>query len=99
MRIKHVIEWILLGVDWHNIMMEIVVIGRGLRPLLLIVTLLKLIASEAEIPETVNRRQNGDIYTHYNSSSTFACRDDNNLTYFVSERKCVKNQQLINGNL
>ena len=61
--------------------------------------MLKVIATEEGIPETVNRRQSGDIYTHYNSSSTFACRDDINLTYLVSEGRCVKNQQLIRGNL
>ena len=70
-----------------------------IRCFIVIMIMFKFIVSEERIPETVSRRQSGDIYTHYNSSSTFACRDDNNLTYLVSEGRCVKNQQLINSNL
>ena len=69
------------------IMAEMVAIGGAIiiKRSIMMMIMLKLIASEPGIPETVNRRVSGDLYTHYNSSSTFTYRDDNNLTYLVSE--------------
>lgn len=52
-----------------------------------------------DIPELVYRRLSGDSYSFYNSTHEQSiCRDDNNLTYLVNERKCVKNQELLNSN-
>ena len=54
---------------------------------------------DTNVPVTVNRRLNGDIYyTNFNSTDPSACSDDNNLTFLVSERRCVKNQELFDGN-
>ena len=48
--------------------------------------------------QSVNRQLSGDSYTAYNSPSKGStCHDDNNLTLLVSERRCVKNEELFNG--
>ena len=54
----------------------------------------------SDIPVVIKRRLNGDIiYYDLNVTSTnfITCGDDNNLTFLVSERRCVKNQELLNG--
>ena len=49
---------------------------------------------------SVFRRYGGDIFETINSSGLpHACHDDNNLTYLVSEEQCVKNQELLHGNI
>ena len=37
------------------------------------------------------------INWHLNSSDHLVCHADNNLTYLVNERRCVKNQELFSG--
>lgn len=75
--------------------------SRGLGSvLLMVVVTLKLIASEEGVPAIVHRRLSGDTYQYLNSGNLTdlsICRDDDNLTFIVSERRCVKNQELING--
>ena len=57
---------------------------------------LQVAVTEDEIPVLVARRLNGDLYMNYNSSDHYTCHDDN-LTFLVSERICVKDQELIDG--
>ena len=67
--------------------------------LLLVVVTLKLIASEKGVPAIVHRRLSGDTYQYLNSGNLTdlsICHDDGNLI-IVSERRCVKNQELIKG--
>ena len=52
--------------------------------------------ADSRIPVTVNRRPTGDIIT-LSSENTILCNNDDNLTYLVSERQCVRNQGLLNG--
>ena len=52
--------------------------------------------ADSWIPATVNRRHTGDNII-FSSGNTMACNDDDNLTYLVSERQCVRNQGLLNG--
>ena len=54
------------------------------------------IVSNVTVPVRVTRRLTGDIY-YDNLSNYYICRDDDNLTFLVSERRCVKNQELLNG--
>ena len=71
--------------------------SRGLRVLVLVT--IACLASKEEIPVTVSRRLSGDSYQYFNSSSLPPlCLDD--LTYLVSEDRCVGDQELfvINGN-
>ena len=68
--------------------------------LLMVVVTLKLIASEEGVPAIVHRRLSGDTYRYLNSGNLTdlsICHDDGNLTFIVSERRCVKNQELIKG--
>ena len=55
---------------------------------------------DASIPEFVSRRQSSDVYYYKNDSSlgTF-CDNENyiNVTYLVSERKCVTYEDLLTG--
>lgn len=51
--------------------------------------------SDNDVPITVTRRLSGDI-VHVSSTSHFSC-DKLNLTFLISDRKCVKNQELTNG--
>ena len=53
--------------------------------------------SDVDVPVRVNRRISGDIY--YSNNNSLACNDDDNITFLVSERRCVKNEELFNGNL
>ena len=78
-------------------------VSQGSKSVLFVVILFCAFASlinigDTNIPVTVNRRLNGDIYTNFNSTDSSACSDDNNLTFLVSERRCVNNQELFNGN-
>ena len=75
-------------------------ISRGLGSVLLMVVIVKLTASEEGVPAIVNRRLSGDTYQYLNSGNLtdlYICSDDDNLTFVVSERRCIKNQELING--
>ena len=76
--------------------MEMDLTSRGLRVLVLVS--IACLTSEEEIPVTVSRRLSGDSYQHFSSSSLSLCID--NLTYLVSEDRCVEDQELfvINGN-
>ena len=79
--------------------MNLTLFDRGQRLLLLtIIIALRLIASEEEIPTTVNRRLGGDTYLLLNSSEIIPLCGDNNLTFLVSEVRCVNNQDLFDGN-
>jgi hypothetical protein len=75
---------------------EMSLIGSGVRVLILVSIASHLIlASEGNIAEQVQRRLDGDIYRY--SSTNFVCRE--NLTYLVSENRCVNDQELFNGNV
>ena len=54
-----------------------------------------LACTGSETPEVVNRRDVGDTY-QLSASSTEVCNEGNNLTYLVSEQRCVRNQELLN---
>ena len=74
-------------------------VHTGLKSLLVIlVGLSKIVTGEEGVPMSVSRRRGGDSFHILNSSEQFLCRDDNDLTYLVHERRCVKNQELFNGN-
>ena len=55
-----------------------------------------LLAMEG-IPVNVSRRQSGDIYYLYHDKEHTICNEGNNMTYMVSERRCVSDQRLFNG--
>ena len=64
-----------------------------------------LVQSEGNVdPSTpvisVQRRQSNDVYYYDNGSNHEVCDSDNyiNVTYLVSERRCVTNKDLFNGN-
>ena len=51
---------------------------------------------------SVSRRLSGDVYntiTLSNSTGHFICSGDGNLTFLVSERRCVNNEEFFNGEL
>ena len=74
--------------------------ARDLRYLLLIATYFKLSHCKENTPVIVNRRALGDTFTLINSGLDLSiCSDDQNLTYLVSSGKCVKNNDLLRGNL
>ena len=52
--------------------------------------------SQIPWPVTVSRRPTGDSIT-FSSGDQILCNIDDNLTYLVSERQCVRNQGLLNG--
>ena len=52
--------------------------------------------SDAGLPVIVNRRLSGDIIQYTASNSHISC-DDINATFLVSDRRCIKNQQLFDG--
>ena len=52
--------------------------------------------SDAGVPVTVIRRFSGDIIQYTASDSHISCRDAN-ATFLVSDRRCIKNQQLFDG--
>ena len=57
-----------------------------------------LIASDVNVPVSVTRRIGGDIY-YVTSTRHFVCSNGNNVTFLVSENRCIKNEELLNGNL
>ena len=63
----------------------------------LAVGLSTFVTCEEGIPVSVYRRLSGDTYWYLNSSRHSVCHDDNNLTYLVNERTCVKNQELFSS--
>ena len=65
----------------------------GLSVIMILACILEIAGSEA--PEVVNRRDSGDTY-QLSASSTKVCNEGNNLTYLVSEQRCVRNQELLN---
>jgi hypothetical protein len=60
-----------------------------------IILLASLVDSDDNVPLNVTRRIGGDIYA--TSTNFFTCHDDHNLTFLVGERRCVKNEELLNG--
>ena len=73
---------------------EISLIDRGLRVIVLVTIASNLMASEENIPVEVTRRLSGDIY--YLNTIVHSCQG--NSSYLVSEDRCVENQELFNGN-
>ena len=67
--------------------------------LILIVCALQFVASKEEMPVgTVNRRLTGDTY-YFNSTEIEFCKDQNNLTFLVSDARCVNIQYFFSGKL
>lgn len=86
--------------DWLNMVEK-----EALRlELLVIMTLsvcileFKVNGSDMYTQEVVSRRHGGDIYQLSTRDEIVSqtCHDDNNLTYLVSEQRCVRNQELLN---
>jgi hypothetical protein len=78
--------------------MSLIAIGRVL--VLVSIASNLILASEGNIPVQVNRRLSGDIYRYLHTWSSFdheVCQD--NLTYLISEDRCVNDQELFNGNV
>ena len=76
--------------------MEISLIGRGVRMIILVsIAINVILASEMSLPVRVSRRLSGDIYW-YSSDDFESCHD--NPTYLISEDRCVNDQELFNGN-
>ena len=73
--------------------------------LILVSALSSVALSEEEnsMVYSVNRRLNGDVYntiiTVPNSTGHSVCSDDGNLTFLVSDRRCVNNEEFFNGEL
>ena len=72
---------------------------RELVSFMIVATLMQSVncALEEGIPEVVNRRSLLDIYNLYGSGGAISCNEGNNSTYIVDERRCVDQQQLLNG--
>ena len=72
---------------------------RELISLMIITTLMQSVdcALQEGIPELVNRRSLLVIYNLYGSGDSVLCNEGNNFTYIVDERRCVDQQQLLNG--
>ena len=68
-------------------------------PCIILVSALSSVTGEEEnsMVQSVNRRLSGDIYTVSNSTVNFACSDGGNLTFLVSERRCVSNEEFFDG--
>ena len=72
-------------------------------PCIILVSALSSVAlseEEKSMVHSVNRRLSGDIYntiTLPNSTCSFACSDGGNLTFVVSERRCVSNEEFFDG--
>ena len=64
--------------------------------IIMILFSLSLAVIENQTPISVTRRLSGDLYTNFNGSIHENCPDDNH-TFLVSERICVKDQELISG--
>ena len=74
--------------------------GMYCLPCIILVSVLSsVVLSEEEksMVQSVNRRLSGDIYNVFNSTVHFACSDGGNLTFLVSEKRCVNNEELFNG--
>ena len=57
---------------------------------------------ENSIIYSVSRRLSGDVYTTItlsNSTGHFVCSDYGSLTFLVSERRCINNEEFFNGKL
>ena len=72
--------------------------------IILVSALISVVLSEDEksIVYSVSRRLSGDIYntiTVSNSTVHFVCSNDGmgNLTFLVSEKRCINNEELFNG--
>ena len=63
-----------------------------------LVILVGLSKPVTRIPVSVHRRLGGDSFQVLDPSDQLLCHDDNNLTYLVHERRCVKDQELFSGN-
>ena len=75
---------------------KISLVGRGVRVIILVsIASNMMLAREINIPVEVNRRLDGDIYRYLNFPHE-VCQD--NLTYLVSEDRCVNDEELFNGN-
>lgn len=68
-----------------------------LKVFLFCIILASLIASDVNVPVSVIRRIRGDIFYYVTSTNHFVC-NDNNVTFLVSENRCIKNEELLNGN-
>ena len=70
--------------------------------ILIIALLFRVFASHvvSDVTVTISRRLSGDIITYNISGSTshITCNEDN-PTFLVSDKRCVKNQDLIRGKL
>ena len=73
--------------------------SKGFVLVLLTVYLSLLAASDLDeqVPVVVNRRIAFDTYRCFNTSGIMICPSDTNTTYLVSERRCVKDQELFSG--
>ena len=81
-----------------KLIMEKVLTFVPLKVSLFCIILASLIASDVNnVPVSVTRRIGGDIY-YVTSTSHFVCNNDNNVTFLVSENRCIKNEELLNGN-
>ena len=78
------------------IVMDKISFGSKLVLILLCVIASHCTVSDDNVPVEVRRRLGGDI-VYVSSTGHFSC-DKVNLTFLTSDRKCVKNQELINGN-
>ena len=77
--------------------MEKILTFVPLKVFLFCIILASLIASDVNVPISVTRRIGGDIY-YVTSTTHFVCNNDNNITFLVSENRCIKSEELLNGN-
>ena len=70
-----------------------------LQIIVILVSLSRSIALTDEVPHlaTVSRRLSSDIFAYYNSASFRIC-GGYNTTILVSDRRCITNEELFNGN-
>ena len=54
---------------------------------------------DPSIPLSVTRRLSSDLFYFYNSTRGVICDNDDyiNVTYLVSERRCISNEDLFTG--
>ena len=72
--------------------------------LLLLVVVFAFLSSvqsgDSSVLVSVSRRQSTDVYYYNDSTHGTICDNDNHIdvTYLVSERRCIANEDLFSGN-
>ena len=58
----------------------------------------RIVCTDELVPVIVNRQLGNDTVHFSSAHNTISCNTDDKVTYLVDEKKCVSNQELLNGN-